>query len=75
MMKCMLHARPLPPKLWVKAINYAYYNQKRIPHKLVKGITPFEPLTWRKPNVTHFRVFGSCTWARTPFDKKKDMEP
>ena len=41
---CLLHAKNLPPSLWVEAINCASYLKNRVPHKLVVGATPFEAL-------------------------------
>jgi hypothetical protein len=25
--------------------------------------------------VTHFHIFGSCAWARIPFEKRKALDP
>jgi hypothetical protein len=69
----MLQARALPPKLWVEAINYTAYIQSRVPHKLVKGVTPYEAWSRKKPEVTPFRIFNSCAWARIPSDRRKAM--
>ena len=68
---CLLHAKNLPPSLWVEAINCASYTHNRVPHKSVVGSTPFEALHETKSNVSHFRVFGSKAWARIPLDKRK----
>jgi hypothetical protein len=48
----MLQARALPPKLWDDAINYASYIQNRVPHKSIKGFTPYEAWSRKKPEVT-----------------------
>ena len=75
MANCMLHARDLPSKLWAEAINYATYIQNRVPHKGLKGVTPFEAWSGKKLEVTHFCIFGSRAWARIPSDKRKALEP
>jgi hypothetical protein len=75
MANCMLHARDLPSKLWAEAINCATYIQNRVPHKGLKGVTPFEARNGKKLEVTHFRIFGSHAWARIPLDKRKALEP
>ena len=59
MATCMMEAKTLPPKYWAKAINYAAYIQNRVPHKQLDGMTPFEAWSGHKPDVTHFRIFGS----------------
>jgi transposase InsO family protein len=54
MATCMLHARSLPPKLSVEALNYVNHIQNRSPHRFVKDQTPFEAWSGIKPKVTHF---------------------
>ena len=72
---CMMEAKNLPPKFWAEAINCASYIQNRVPHKKLDGITPFEAWSGHKPNVTHFRILGSNTWARIPTEKRKALQP
>jgi hypothetical protein len=50
------------------------YIHNIFPHKLVKGVTPYEAWSGKKPKVTHFRIFGSHAWARIPSDRRKSME-
>ena len=38
-------------------------------------MTPFESWSGNKPDVTHFRIFGSKAWARIPTEKRKDLQP
>ena len=68
-----MEAKTLPPKFWSEAIKYASYIQKRVPHNYLDGITPFEGWSGHKPDVTHFRIFGSKAWARIPIEKRKDL--
>ena len=65
----------MPPIFWAKAIKYASYIQNRVPHKFLDGITPFEAWSGHKPDVTHFRIFGSKAWAIIPTEKRKDLQP
>ena len=71
----MLEAKTLPPKFWAEAINYASYIQNRMPHKHLYGMTPFKAWSGHKPDVTHFRIFGSRAWARIPTEKRKALHP
>lgn len=71
----MLHAKSLPHKLWVDALNCANHIQNRSPHRSVKDQTPFEAWSGTKPEVTDFRVFGSWAWARIPSQKRKALDP
>ena len=38
-------------------------------------MTPFEAWSGHKPDVTHFRIFGSRAWARIPIEKRKALQP
>eukprot|EP00253_Pinus_taeda_P026310 PITA_26310 len=71
----MLHAKSLPHKLWAEALNCANYIQNRSPHRSIKDQTCFEAWIGTKPEVTHFRVFGSRAWAKIPSEKRKDLDP
>ena len=65
----------MPPKFCVEAINCASYIKNRVPHKQLDGMTPFEAWSGHKPDVTHFRIFGSKAWPRIPTEKRKDLQP
>jgi hypothetical protein len=75
MASCMLHAKSLPQILWAEALNCATYIQNRSPHRCVKDKTPYEAWSGLKPEVAHFRIFGSRAWARIPFEKRKALDP
>jgi hypothetical protein len=61
MTSCMLHARSLPSKLWVEALNCATYIHNRSSYRFVEDTTPFEAWTVDKLEVTHFCIFGCRT--------------
>jgi hypothetical protein len=71
----MLHAKSLPHRLWVEALNCATYIQNRSPHRGVKDKTPYEAWSGLKPEVTHFRIFGSRAWAKISSEKRKGLDP
>ena len=73
MATCMMEAKTLPPKYWAEAIKYVAYIQNRVPHKQLDGMTPFKAWSGHKPDVTHFRIFGSRAWARIPIEKRKAL--
>jgi hypothetical protein len=76
MANCMLQSKSLASKLWDESINCEAYIQNRFPHKSLKGTTPFECWTGKKPKlkVSHFHIFGSRAWAHISTDKRKDLE-
>ena len=71
----MMEAKTVPPKFWDEAIKCASYIHNRVPHKELDGMTPLEAWSGHKPDVTHFRIFGSKTWARIPTEKRKALQP
>ena len=58
-------------KFWAEAIKCASYIQNRVPHKQLDGMTPFEAWSGHKPDVTHFRIYGSKAWARIRTEKQE----
>jgi hypothetical protein len=75
MASCMLHANSLPQRLWAEALKCAKYIQNRSPHRSIKDKTPYEAWSGLKPEVAHFRIFGSRAWARIPSEKMKELDP
>jgi transposase InsO family protein len=75
MANCMIQSKGLSLKYWVEAINYANYIFNHTPTKALKNITLKEDWTKIKPDVSHFRVFGSIAWAHIPDEKRKALQP
>ena len=75
MATCMIEANNLSPKIWSEAINCAAYIHNRDLHKSVKSKTPYEAWFGHKPNISHFRIFGSRAWAQIPSEKRKKLQP
>ena len=75
MVSCMLHANSLPQRLWAKELKCATYIQNKYPHRSIKDKTPHEAWSGLKPEVTHFRIFGSRAWARIPSENRKALDP
>eukprot|EP00253_Pinus_taeda_P006432 PITA_06432 len=75
MANCMLQSKGLSLSFWAEAINCANYIINRTTTKVLKNITPEEAWSFIKPDVSHFRVFGSEAWAHIPDEKHKALEP
>ena len=73
--RAMLHDQSLPFFLWAKACNTAIYIQNRSPHRVVGNMTPEECFSGKKPEVSHFRIFGSLTYSHVPSEKSTKLEP
>ncbi|PKA66252.1 Retrovirus-related Pol polyprotein from transposon TNT 1-94 [Apostasia shenzhenica] len=54
----MLHERGLPKYFWAEAVNTACHVVNRVTVRSVLRKTPYELWKGRKPNISHFRVFG-----------------
>jgi hypothetical protein len=75
MANCMIQSKGLSLKYWAEAINCENYIVNRTPTKALKNITPEESWTKIKPDVSHFRVFGSIAWTHIPDEKRKALQP
>ena len=60
----MIQSKGLSLQYWVEAINCANYIVNHTPTKFLQGITPKEAWIKIKLDVSHFRVFGSESWAQ-----------
>lgn len=66
----MLHGQGLPKFLWGEAANTAVYVQNRRPHQALDFKTPEEVFIGKKPNVSHFRIFGCPVYFHVPKEKR-----
>lgn len=66
MVRSMLKSKNMPKMWWGEAVNTAAYIINRSPTKKMENITPEEAWTGVKPNVSHFRVFGSVCYRHVP---------
>jgi hypothetical protein len=73
MANCMIQSKGLSLQYWTEAINCENYIVNHTPTKALKNITPEEAWTKIKPDVIHFRVFGSIAWAHIPDEKRKAL--
>jgi hypothetical protein len=75
MANCMIQSKGLSLKYWVEAINYENYIVNHTPTKALQNITLEEAWTKIKPDVSHFRVFGSIAWDHILDEKRKALQP
>ena len=69
----MLYDQDMPKFMWDEACNTVVYVQNRIPHNALGKITPESVFTSSKPEVSHFRIFGSATYCDVPEEKRKKL--
>jgi hypothetical protein len=71
----MLHDQGLPMHLWAEACNIVVYVQNHCPHRVLGMSTPEEAFTGKKPDVSHFKIFGSSVYVHVTKDSRKKLEP
>eukprot|EP00253_Pinus_taeda_P027560 PITA_27560 len=70
----MLHDQGLPLHLWAEACNTSVYLQNRSPHRILGMKTPTEAFSGKRPDVGHFRIFGSSVYFQVTKDARKKLE-
>ncbi|KAL4273237.1 hypothetical protein GQ457_13G004800 [Hibiscus cannabinus] len=64
MIRCMLHEKNLPEKLWADTAHITIFLQNRLPTKAVKDQTSYEVWYGRKPFLHYERhKMGSCKFC------------
>jgi len=71
----MLNEKNLPNYFWAKAVATIVYIMNQTPTVVVHGMTPEENFTCKKPDVSHFRMFGYITYVDFPNKKKSKLNP
>ena len=70
---CVLQHARLSNVFWAEAVNTAVYVLNQAPTSIVKGKTPQEAWSGKKPTVEHFRVFGSNAYAYVLDEKRTKL--
>lgn len=74
MARAMLISKDLPLRLWAEAVHCASYVMNRVPNRKETTVTPFESWYGNKPDVSHFRIFGSTAFVHVPHQLRKKLE-
>ena len=70
----MLYDQDMPKFLWAEACNTVVYVHNRIPHNTLGNITLESVFTGNKPEVSHFRIFGSTTYCHVLDEKRNKLD-
>eukprot|EP00253_Pinus_taeda_P033552 PITA_33552 len=73
--RAMLHDQILRVHLWAEACNTIVYLQNRSPHRILGMKTPMEAYSGKRPDVSHFRIFGSSFCCHVTKDARKKLDP
>ena len=71
----MLHDQGLPLHLWVEACNTSVFVQNCCPHRILGMSTQEEAFIGKKPDFSHFKIFGSSVYVHVTKDSRKKLEP
>jgi hypothetical protein len=74
MARSMLKGIFFPNQYWVEVVACSVYILNRAPTKSVKDMSPYEAWTGRKPDVSHFYVFGCIAYAHIPDQIKRKLD-
>ena len=69
--RAMLCNQGLSKFLWGEVANTIVYIQNRCPHFALDSKTPKEVFSGKKPDVSHFRVFGCLVYFHVPKEKRR----
>jgi len=72
--RVMLHDQGLPLHLWAEACNTTVYLHNRSLHRILGMKTPKEAFSRKRPDVGHFRIFGSSAYFQVTKDAWKKFE-
>ncbi|KAD6455186.1 hypothetical protein E3N88_09892 [Mikania micrantha] len=64
----------VPQNLWAEGARYAVYILNRVPTKALKGLTPYESIKGRTPNLAHLKVFGCIGYVKTPSQQLRKLD-
>ncbi len=66
----MLNEKNMLNYFWAKVVATAIYIMNRTPTVTIHGMTLKEKIISKKPDVSHFRVFGYIAYVHV-FDEKR----
>ncbi|GKV52289.1 hypothetical protein SLEP1_g58877 [Rubroshorea leprosula] len=69
-----LHAKNLPKELWAEGMKCAAYVINRVPLSPINMKSPYELMFDEKPNVRHFRIFGSICYVHVPDSQRNKFD-
>jgi len=75
--RSMLIGSGMPKRFWPEAAMYAHYMLNRLPTKRLKGKSPYEVVTGKKPDLGRFPIWGTACYAHVPENQRpcKKLEP
>ena len=72
--RSMMHNAGQDKKFWAEAVCTAVMIRNRSPTVSVDNMTPYESFYGRKPDVSHFKVFGCKAYMHVPKENRKKWD-
>ena len=72
--RSMMHNAEQDKKFWAEAVCTAVMIRNRSPTVSVDNMTPYECFYGRKPDVSHFKVFGCKAYMHVPKENRKKWD-
>ncbi|BBH07042.1 ADP glucose pyrophosphorylase large subunit 1 [Prunus dulcis] len=74
MVRCLLSEKEMPKLFWPEAVRWGLHVLNRSLTVAVKGKTPEECWSEKKPNVEYFRVFGCIANVHIPDENRVKLD-
>jgi transposase InsO family protein len=74
MARCMLKEKSLSNMYWEDAAHTAAYILNISSKNMVKNYTPYEALFFRKPTISHLKIFGSACFVHIPAQQRYKLD-
>ena len=71
--RAMVADAKTPTFLWAKAIATANYLTNHSPTCTNSGLTPYQKLRRKKPNLQHLRIYGSIAWVHVHDERRTKL--
>jgi hypothetical protein len=71
----MLNEKNLPNYFWGEAVTTIFYIMNQTPTIATHGMTPKKKFIGKKPDVSHFKVFGCIAYVHFPNEKISKLDP
>lgn len=71
--RSLIYAKHLPLELWGEAIACTVYSLNRVCNS-TSPLTPYENWYGKKPDISHFRIFGSTAFIHVPKAERRKLE-
>ncbi|MCO5575796.1 hypothetical protein L7F22_029601 [Adiantum nelumboides] len=73
--RALMSAKNMSPCYWAEAASTTVYTMNGTPTTVVYDMTSEETFTGKKPDVSHFKVFGCIAYMHVPNELRTKLDP